>query len=77
MTQWHPLFAKLLRPVLEGYYEVQVNVPVGDVPRAADVLLLRRTTQSGLPFPRPLALLDNLERTGIQGTERFGAARRH
>jgi len=50
MIQWHPLFAKLLRPVLEGYYEVQVNVPVGDVPRAADVLLLRRTTQSGLPF---------------------------
>jgi hypothetical protein len=50
MIQWHPLFAKLLRPVLEGYYEIEINVPVGDVPRAADVVLLRRTRQGALPF---------------------------
>lgn len=40
MTQWHPIFAKLLRPLLEGYYDVQTNVAVGDVPREADVVLV-------------------------------------
>jgi hypothetical protein len=49
-TQWHPLFAELLRPLVEGYYEVQTNVPVGDVPREADLVLLRRTTAKALPF---------------------------
>ena len=33
VTQWHPLFAKLLRPLVEGHYEVQINVPVGEAPR--------------------------------------------
>jgi hypothetical protein len=49
-TQWHPLFAKLLRPVVESHYDVQINVPVGDVPREADILLLRRRSQGSLPF---------------------------
>ena len=40
--QWHPLFAELLRPVVESHYDVQTNVPVGDVPREADIVLLRR-----------------------------------
>jgi hypothetical protein len=48
--QWHPLFAKLVRPLLEGYYEVQTNVPVGDAPRAADLVLVRRTSNRALPF---------------------------
>src|SRR5713101_6994457 len=48
--QWHPLFALLLRPLLEGFYEIQTNVPVGDVPREADLVLLRRTTSKTLPF---------------------------
>jgi hypothetical protein len=48
--QWHPLFAKLLRPVLEGYYEVQTNVPVGDVPREADIVVVRRSTAKAIPF---------------------------
>lgn len=48
--QWHPLFAKLLRPVLEGYYEVQTNVPVGDVPREADIVVVRRSTAKAVPF---------------------------
>jgi hypothetical protein len=48
--QWHPIFAKLLRPVLEGYYEVSTNVPVGDVPREADVVLIRRASAKPLPF---------------------------
>ena len=50
MIQWHPLFAKLLRPLVEGHYEVQTNVPVGDAPRAADILLLRRTSATAAPF---------------------------
>jgi hypothetical protein len=31
--QWHPLFAQLLRPLMEGYYDVEINMPVGDAPR--------------------------------------------
>jgi hypothetical protein len=50
MTQWHPLFAKLLRPVVEEYFDVQINVPVGDLPRQADLVLLRRTSTGALPF---------------------------
>jgi hypothetical protein len=51
-TQWHPVFAQLLRPLLEGYFEVQTNVPVGDAPRQADLVLLQRTSSatSALPF---------------------------
>ena len=48
--QWHPLLAELLRPVVQDYYEVQTNVPVGDVPREADLVLLRRKTEGSLPF---------------------------
>jgi hypothetical protein len=40
----------LLRPRLEGYYEVQTGVPVGDLPRQADIVLLRRTGTGALPF---------------------------
>jgi hypothetical protein len=48
--QWHPTFARLLRPLLEPHYDVQTNVPVGDAPRQADVVLLRRTSAGPLPF---------------------------
>jgi hypothetical protein len=48
--QWHPLFAQLLRPLLEHQFEVRTNVPVGDAPRAADVILLRRTSHGTHPF---------------------------
>src|SRR5947208_1095332 len=40
--QWHPLFTRLLRPRLERYYEIRTGVPVGDLPRQADLVLLRR-----------------------------------
>jgi hypothetical protein len=42
--QWHPLFAELLRPLLQQHYQVETNVPVGDAPRLADILLVRRTS---------------------------------
>jgi hypothetical protein len=35
MKQWHPIFARLLRPAVEAYYEVQTTLPVGDAPREA------------------------------------------
>jgi hypothetical protein len=48
--QWHPLFVYFFRPVVYNYYEVSTNMPVGDVPREADVVLLRRTTPDPVPF---------------------------
>src|SRR5947199_3022062 len=50
MHQWHPVFAQLLRPAVEAYYEVRTTVPVGDAPREADFVLLRRTGQGPPPF---------------------------
>src|SRR5205807_9591020 len=50
MTQWHPLFAQLLRPAVEAYFEVQTTVLVGDAPREADFVLLRRTRRETPPF---------------------------
>jgi hypothetical protein len=50
MTQWHPIFAQLLRPAVGGYYEMQTSVPVGDAPREADFVLLRRTSVGPPPF---------------------------
>jgi hypothetical protein len=48
--QWHPLFAELLRPLVKGSFEVQTNVPVGDAPRSADLVLLRRTSSAAPAF---------------------------
>jgi hypothetical protein len=50
MRQWHPLFAEILRPWISAHYEVQTNVPVGDLPREADILLLRRRNVPTFPF---------------------------
>ncbi len=50
MKQWHPVFAQLLRPAVEAYYDVQTTVPVGDAPREADFVLLRRTAAAPPPF---------------------------
>jgi hypothetical protein len=50
MKQWHPLFAKLLRPLVEDHYQMETNMPVGDIPRAADIVLLRRTSRRSPPF---------------------------
>lgn len=48
--QWHPLFAKMLRPLVEEHYEVQTNLAVGDAPRAADIVLVRRLSEQTPPF---------------------------
>lgn len=44
--QWHPIFAQLLRPLVESQYELPTRVAVGDAPREADIVLLRRTAAS-------------------------------
>lgn len=49
-NQWHPLFVELLRPLVESHYHVETNVSVGDVPREADIVLLRRASSEPLPF---------------------------
>jgi hypothetical protein len=50
MKQWHPIFARLQRPIVEPYFEVRTDVAVGGSPRRADVVLLRRTSRRALPF---------------------------
>lgn len=47
--EWHPVLGRLLRRRVEGYYELLTNVSVGDLPRQADIMLLRRTTNRELP----------------------------
>jgi len=49
-VQWHPYFANLLRPLVESCYEVQTDVPVGDLPRRSDVTLVRKTSDAPTPF---------------------------
>jgi hypothetical protein len=49
-VQWHPIFAYLLRPLVEPFYELRTEMPVSDLPRAADLVLLRRTSSEPLPF---------------------------
>jgi hypothetical protein len=73
-TQWHPLFAKLLRPLVESHFQVETNMPVvGDTPRRADLVLLRRTATTPLPFqglPRWLCDWNVLEFKGPTVTAR-------
>jgi len=49
-TQWHPLFAQLLRLLLEEFYQLDTEVPVSELPRKGDILLLRRTGSAEPPF---------------------------
>src|SRR6266699_3294217 len=75
MTQWHPVFAQLLRPAVEAYYDVQTTLPVGDAPREADFVLLRRTAQATPPFQglwRHLTTWNILEFKGPTVSPRYG-----
>ena len=73
--QWHPIFAKVLRLLVQEHYDVQTNVPVGDVPREADILLLRRTSQGRQPFHglwRHLTTWNIVEFKGRKSSARVG-----
>jgi hypothetical protein len=48
--QWHPLFAHLLKLLLGDYYDVQTEVPVSELPRRGDILVLRRQGGQTPPF---------------------------
>jgi hypothetical protein len=48
--QWHPIFVNLLRSLVQDHYEVQTNLPVGDLPREADIVLVRRISDQPPPF---------------------------
>src|SRR5260370_21894127 len=64
--QWHPLFAQLLRPLVQDYYEVQTNVPVGDAP--GRYYLAAPHGGRAAAVSCPVAAPDRLERVGIQGS---------
>jgi hypothetical protein len=49
-TQWHPLFAHLLGLLLQDLYDIQVVVPVSDLPRKGDLLVVRRQAGPQPPF---------------------------
>jgi hypothetical protein len=49
-TQWHPLFAALLKALLRDHYEIQTEVPVSELPRKGDFLILRRQAAPAPPF---------------------------
>jgi hypothetical protein len=49
-TQWHPLFAHLLKLLVGEWYDVQTEVPVSDLPRRGDVLVVRRQGAATPPF---------------------------
>ena len=48
--QWHPIFTDLLRSLVRDHYEVRTNLPVGDLPREPDIVLVRRTSDQPPPF---------------------------
>lgn len=75
MKQWHPIFAQLLRPTVEEYYDLQSTVPVGDTPRLADFVLLRRLARTMPPFRglwRHLTVWNILEFKGPSVSPRRG-----
>jgi hypothetical protein len=49
-TQWHPIFIKVLRTLVQEHYDVRTNVTVSDTPREADILLLQRKAHRRPPF---------------------------
>ncbi len=63
--QWHQIFAHLLRPLVQGYSDVQTEVRVGGLFREADLLLLLLTAPA--PFVgiwRHLTLWNTMEFKG-------------
>ncbi|MGL4552872.1 MAG: hypothetical protein ACRC33_16980, partial [Gemmataceae bacterium] len=41
-TQWHPAFVALMKLSVGDYYEVEHEFPTGELPRQADLVLIRR-----------------------------------
>jgi len=65
----------MLRPAVGAYYDIQTTLPVGDSPREADFVLLRRTGQAPPPFRglwRHLTIWNILEFKGPTVSPRLG-----
>jgi hypothetical protein len=56
--QWHPIFASLLRPLVESHYEVRTDQSVDDRPRSADIVLLQPGTVLEYKGPTESARFD-------------------
>jgi hypothetical protein len=72
--QWHPIFAHLLRPLVESHFEIRLNQPVGDIPRTSDIVLLHKTSAGPVPFKglwRRLTTWNVLEYKGPTESARF------
>src|SRR5262245_49967066 len=50
MTQWHPIFAEVLRPIVSAHHCFRATVPVSELPREADFLVLRRKRSAPGPY---------------------------
>ena len=48
---WHPFLGEMLRLSYADRIIVQEQLPLGDLPLEADLLLLRRDPKVMLPFP--------------------------
>src|SRR5260370_10642676 len=48
---WHPFLAEMMRLSYADRIIIQEQLPLGDLPLEADLLLIRRDPQVVLPFP--------------------------
>ncbi len=48
---WHPFLAEMLRLSYADRLDVRENLPLGDLPLEADLLLIRRDPAAPLPYP--------------------------
>ena len=51
--QWHPIFAELLRPLVESHYDIETDVPVGDALAVSvgEAESLGEGVSAGLSYP--------------------------
>lgn len=49
--QWHPLLARFLKRDYQDRLDIQYEFPLGELPRRADFILIRRRSEVDLPYP--------------------------
>ena len=48
--QWHPIFAHLLRPLVEDHFQVETGMPVGKAPAKRTSCCCGATSDQPLPY---------------------------